>query len=318
MTLRQGITLSAIILAAFCSGIGANSNLAANEIAPASPRIFRLGESSTFQEGCFPPCLCPILASVNVRGTLKLTPVGFDGSFQLFAVEEVNWTVQLGDPERRITGSGTYRIELSESSVQPLHRLQLDLTVDDEETEHFDSGLVAATDDRNIAITISINDMFCWDRVIVVNAAPVPPHKVRPYRLVRDSTYQHGCWDPCDCPIEQERALIGSFDLVELEANPFFSEFAVVNFRCRVQGSIDADVIQIAGFGTYLVHAEFAVQNRMGLDLIVDGSPLTHFDSGLVVGGSDFPRIDVTVSINGMYCLDTVLHLKAVPHGGAD
>lgn len=318
MTLRKGLTLSAIILAAFHSGVATNSKVAANEVAPASPRIFRLSKASTFQEGCFPPCRCPIFEGVNVRGTLTLTPVGFDGSFQLFVVEEVNWTVGLGDPERRITGSGTYRIELSTSSFQPLHRLQLDLMVDDEATEHFDSGLVVATDDRNITITISINGMFCWDRVIVVNASPVPPQDVRPYRLVRGSTYQHGCWDPCDCPISPELGLRGTFDLVRLEANPFFSEFAVVNVRLRVPGPVSANPISIGGFGTYRIQAEFAVQNEMDLDLIVDDAERQHFDSGLVVGGFDFPRIDVVVSINGMFCLDTVLHLKAVPHGGAD
>lgn len=318
MTRRKQVRKPAIILAALAPTLAFASFAGAGDSPSAVPEIFRLGKGTMFQEGCFPPCLCPIFAAASVQGTFTLTPDGFDGSFELFNVDDVNWTVQFGDSERRITGSGTYRIGQTDDSAQPLHRLELDLRVGEDKTEHFDSGLLPVGDESTFEIAVSINGMWCWDRVIVIEAAPVPPQDVRPYRLVRGSTYQHGCWDPCDCPIGPELGLLGTFDLVRLEANPFFSEFAVVNVRLRVPGPVSADPISIGGFGTYRIQAEFAVQNEMGLDLIVDDAERQHFGSGLVVGGFDFPRIDVVVSINGMFCLDTVLHLVAVPRHEID
>src|SRR6266536_5228778 len=48
--------------------------------------LYRLNEDSTFQQGCFPPCLCPIMIAAPVKGTFVLTPTGFDGLFTTYAV----------------------------------------------------------------------------------------------------------------------------------------------------------------------------------------------------------------------------------------
>ena len=64
--------------------------------APASAQtgtLYRLNEDSTFQQGCFPPCLCPIMIAVPVKGTFVLTPIGFDGLFDTYTVTDVNWLV---------------------------------------------------------------------------------------------------------------------------------------------------------------------------------------------------------------------------------
>src|SRR6266478_346281 len=55
--------------------------------------LYRLNKDSTFQQGCFPPCLCPIMIAVPVKGTFVLTPTGFDGLFDAYTVTDVNWLV---------------------------------------------------------------------------------------------------------------------------------------------------------------------------------------------------------------------------------
>ncbi len=57
---------------------------------------------------------------------------------------------------------------------------------------------------------------------------------------------------------------------------------------------------------------------RMNDVSVVDGSALTHFDSGPVPGGAEFPSIDIVISINGSECLDTVIHVRAIRCGDFD
>jgi len=45
----------------------------------------------------------------------------------------------------------------------------------------------------------------------------------------------------------------------------------------------------------------------------VDGEDSALFDSGLVSGGGDFPRIDIRISMSGAVCFDTVINIHAAP-----
>jgi hypothetical protein len=139
-----------------------------------SAHAYRLSDRSTYQSGCFPPCLCPILAPAAVRGTFRLTPNGVDGVFNAFTVSDVSWTVSVGTSKLNITGSGTYRIG-GEVALQ--QQLELDLVIDGNAAQHLDSGLVAADSAPfpAINVTVSMNHMFCYDTVIVVDAGPVEP-----------------------------------------------------------------------------------------------------------------------------------------------
>ncbi len=278
------------------------------------PVIYRLAEkASTYQYGCFEPCLCPILTEMPVRGTFVLIPAGFDGLFTTFRVEEVNWTVAFGQPELRITGSGTYKIG-GEFALQ--QQLTLALKIGDQAEQKFDSGLVPAGDVRfpAISVPISINGGVCFDTVITVTALPVPIQEIRSYRLMIGTTFQRGCFDPCDCPLGPELPVTGSLALVPLRRDLFVTEFAVVNVRWQV-GADDATALRtipIRGFGTYWTGGDFALQQQLSLDLTVDGEPQTHYDSGPVLG-SKFPRLDVPVSINGGVCFDTLIDVHARP-----
>jgi hypothetical protein len=134
------------------------------------------------------------------------------------------------------------------------------------------------------------------------------------YALVEGSTFQRGCFDPCECPIGQEQDLSGTFSLAFLSDNGLFADYAMKDVRWKVDGTAYATPpnAPITGSGTYSVGGEFAIQQRMQADLAVAGEPPVHFDSGRVVGGGGFPdQIDIEISQNQEYCYDTVMHVVA-------
>jgi hypothetical protein len=247
-------------------------------------------------------------------GTFSLRFAGSDGGFDRYAVEDVHWRVPGRDPELRAVGSGTYTVGSPDATAVRKHRLELDLRLTGSAVEHFDSGWVIGPSLPHIQVTISMNGMYCHDRVFVVDADPVPASEIQPYALVEESTFQRGCFEPCDCPIGQEQPLAGSFSLLPLSNNSLFAEYGMVEVRWKVSGSTYATPpdAPITGAGSYTVGGEFAVQQRMEAELQVADEPSAPFDSGLVVGGGGFPdQIDVEISKNGKVCFDTVMHVVA-------
>lgn len=138
----------------------------------ASPvgQVYILSDSAAYRSGCFGPCLCPILLA-PVRGTLQLTPTGFDGLFNSFDVSDVTWAVNVGGSELLVRGSGTYK---RGGEVALLQQLELDLAIADNPVQHFDSGLVPAgmVEFPSISVVVSMNHMSCHDTVIIVDATP--------------------------------------------------------------------------------------------------------------------------------------------------
>ena len=272
--------------------------------------VYRLDDKSTFERGCFPPCLCPVLIGAPVKGTFVLTPTGFDGLFNTFAVSDVSWIVPIDGTDTVVTGSGTYRVG-GEFAVE--QELILDLQVGAaDNVQHFDSGLVPAEAVfPDIKVTISVNGQVCFDTVFDVSASPVPLEQIRPYRLLPNSTFQRGCSGACDCAVGPLEPLVGTFALVPLGTTPVSREFAVVNVRWRVIEP--SGVVSVRGAGTYEVGGEFAVQQRLTALLTVGKESPLQFDSGLVVGGGNFPRIDIRISVSGAVCFDTVMDIHAAP-----
>ena len=276
--------------------------------------IYRLNPASNYEQGCFGPCMCPILLGTGVRGTFVLTSTGFDGLFNTYAVTDVNWIVASGDQELRVTGSGTYKVG-GEFAVQ--QELALDLKIGDSEVQRFDSGLVPGGGKfPEISVTISMSGQVCFDTVFLVDASPVPPDQVHPYILLPESTVQRGCFPPCLCPLGVPRPIGGTFALVDLRRDPLFVELAVVDVDWLIARAPGASGIPVRGAGTYRVGGEFAVQQQLSLDLRVGEEGPTHFDSGLVDGGGEFPRIDISASVHDLHCFDTLLDLHALPRRG--
>jgi hypothetical protein len=137
---------------------------------------------------------------------------------------------------------------------------------------------------------------------------------LRPYALVDGSTFQRGCFAPCECPIGQERPLAGTFWLAFRSDNGLFADYDMLDVRWKVSGNAYATPpdAPITGTGTYRIGGEFAIEQRMTADLQIADEPPASFDSGRVFGPSEFPdRIDLEISQNGKTCFDTVLHVVA-------
>lgn len=306
--IRRRLPMTFVAVAVLAAGMGA----ASAQVDPTSPAIYRLDTDTGYQSGCFPPCECPLVQGA-MRGTFVLTPAGADPLFQHFNVTDVNWTVALGNPELRITGSGTYRIG-GEVALQ--QQLELDLTVGNQPVQHFDSGLVTGPAPfPKIHISVSLHGQYCIDTVLLVSASPVPAEQIRPYRLTRQSTFQRGCSGPCACAPGAMEPITGTFALVELQRNPLFTEYAVASVRWTVNARTPPThtVIPVLGFGTYRVGGEVAIQQQLSLDLTVGGAPRARFDSGPVSGGASFPRIDALITSGEGTCVTTRIDVHARP-----
>lgn len=130
--------------------------------------IYRLNQGSTFQQGCFAPCECPVMVAAPEKGTFVLTPTGFDGQFNTYAVLDVRWVVPMGNTNRLYTGQGTYKVGGGQQE------LSVYLQEDGGTVQHYDSGLVQeSTQFPDIKVTISIHGQVCFDTVFGVSASPV-------------------------------------------------------------------------------------------------------------------------------------------------
>ncbi len=300
------------ILVALCA-VSIQSAAFADPLGAGSGMTYVLTERSNLREGCFEPCLCPILVDDGLRGTFGLAYLGNHEGIDTYAVQDVNWVGAAADGQRRVVGGGVYRIGSPDVITLLQHRLELDLRVDDEEAQHFDSGWVPIEEFAGIHIAVAMNGFYCWDRVFNISATVVPDDRVRRYTLADSATFQRGCYDPCDCPLEPSRPIAGSFTLVAIENTPLRKDFAIVDVEWQALSTSASDSLPIRGFGWYRLQGEFAPEHRLNLELRVGSEPSTHFDSGMVFDAVEFPRIDATVSIHGMECFDTVLHVVADP-----
>jgi hypothetical protein len=162
--------------------------------------LLELTRGTTFIQGCFDPCACPISLTEDVSGTMVLKPRVLGGTVDIYDVIDVDWQVGSGGAfGSHYTGSGTYT---RFKEVASLQQLELDLATSKDVISHFDSGMVPIkVVFPQIDITISINGMFCFDTVFHVVAAPVEPD---PADLNGDGHVDGfdlglllGAWGPC-------------------------------------------------------------------------------------------------------------------------
>lgn len=174
------------------------------------PILYELGKDSTYQQGCFAPCLCPIMYTERVRGRFILTPLGSDPLFNNFAVTNVKWIAVVGSVERVLTGSGTYRVG-GEFAV--MHHLSLDLQTDGGPVERFDSGLVPGGGNfPAIDISISIHGFYCFDTGVHVRAWPAMRVDVRTDRIAWDPARAATCYDVVMGDLRALREGAGDFE----------------------------------------------------------------------------------------------------------
>jgi hypothetical protein len=278
-----------------------------------APVLYRLDSGSSFSRGCYPPCTCPLFTTNDIRGTYTLTLDHQDPLFTWYRVENVNWTVTIDGTDTRITGSGKYK-RGGQLAVQ--QQMTLDLSVGGAPKETFDSGLVGGAESfPKINITISIHGMVCLDTVIDIKSSPAPASDITTYAL-NNSTYVEGCFPPCTCPIQQW-PVGGTFRLVALPnaTTPIRREWAVVDVNWATISPTPPPARRFSGFGSYqIVQVGPTSNQRMVLDLKeLNSGTQSRFDSGTVSGGTQFPNIDIDLSVNGFYCNDKAFYLHAAP-----
>ncbi len=129
------------------------------------------------------------------------------------------------------------------------------------------------------------------------------------YQLESEAAFETGCFGMCDCPVSTE-ALAGTFALRHLAFDGLFDVYEVSGVQWTLPRI--PQPVAITGSGTYRVGGEFAVQEQLSLDLSIDGNESQHFDSGVIAGGGEFPRIEIVISLNGLVtCTDTVFDVRA-------
>jgi hypothetical protein len=134
------------------------------------PTLYRLERTSTFQQGCFPPCLCPMMETAPIVGTFRLALITVGNVFDFYEVTRVRFKVQRTNGEVvEITGSGTYAV----STIADLQRMELTLVVGSEPPTIYRSDDVpGGSAFPRIAVPISINGGVCRDTVIDLRAKP--------------------------------------------------------------------------------------------------------------------------------------------------
>jgi hypothetical protein len=302
----QVLLLSTLLLVAVSASVPAQQQGAT------AGRIYRLDAQASYQEGCFDPCLCPLGESLVIHGAFVLGPPIAGNAVNFHRVRDIYWTV--GDPLatlHTLTGRGSYRV--TNNAQEPLHSLDLTLSVDGGEARQFFSDFVPVKNDGgSLDITVSLNGVFCKDTVIRVDAAPVPPEDVLHYSLLDASTFQQGCFDPCDCPLEQPRPMIGSYDMVSLYDIGTVAGFGVTGARFVVPAGPGAQPTRLSGAGQYTIVQGFAGPSDIMALSLREGAVVTTFDSPLQNTRAVFPDVSVSVDTNDRVCFDRVLNIEGI------
>ncbi len=141
-------------------------------------------------------------------------------------------------------------------------------------------------------------------------AWPAPPDPLT-YKLTEESVFEAGCLPPCMCPVQVRQPIRGTFILVPTGFDGLFQNFEVRDVEWVLS---DGDSgVHVIGSGTYRFGGEVAREQQLQLDLVVDGVPAQHYDSGLTGITQDFPAIDASVALHGFFCHDSVFRVAAQP-----
>lgn len=133
--------------------------------------LYQLSADSTYQEGCVAPCMCPVSIARGISGTFKLIPLNPVAFYNRYSLDEIYWTVinPDGTVAHTITGFGTYQIG---GEFALMNQLVLELSIDNSDLMHFDSGLVVDGAQFPV-ISIPVDrGTACYDIMMYINAAP--------------------------------------------------------------------------------------------------------------------------------------------------
>src|SRR6267142_4854273 len=70
--------------------------------------IYRLTPASTYQDGCFDPCACPVQLQGGLIGAFQMKPAPPDPQYRIFKISDLNMFVT--DYGKRVTGTGIFKV----------------------------------------------------------------------------------------------------------------------------------------------------------------------------------------------------------------
>ena len=158
MSLRVLGMLCALLLISVASPLSAQ---------PVPYELNSAGSDYTF--GCYPPCLCPIFIGENMTGSFDLTFESFDGQYNNYTIENVDWSTA----GSQLSGSGTYRVTAPGGPADLMQEISLELMINGV-THLIVSGLQPTSDIfPTIQIAAAENGFFCFDHTVTIDASPL-------------------------------------------------------------------------------------------------------------------------------------------------
>jgi hypothetical protein len=141
-----------------------------------------------------------------------------------------------------------------------------------------------------------------------VTAPPAVSAAGVPYQLDAASEQQIGCLHQCACPVLMRGPVQGGFTLTPAGRDGAFDVYTVTGVQWSVKDH-EGIIHTAVGAGTY---RRGGAEQRMELDLSLDGTPPLRFDSELVPVTTPWPAVDVDV-FRHLWCFDTLYTVSAAP-----
>jgi hypothetical protein len=140
------------------------------------------------------------------------------------------------------------------------------------------------------------------------------------YQLSPESKLEYGCFGPCECPVVFSDPVKGDFTFYRTSVDPLWTHYALLNIRWTYtapDGNGGVRTAHVTGSGTYEIGGEFALMQRLTLDVVTNDTLPQHFDSGYVPPPVAFPLIRADAHLNLSSCRDSIFHIVAGPFGVA-
>ncbi|HEY6874312.1 MAG TPA: hypothetical protein VI298_16425 [Geobacteraceae bacterium] len=165
--------LQAMIVSSLFLCISSARAAADHRAPPGSGEVatYELSPAAAYYEGCVGACKCPVKMA-GMKGSFRLSRLAPEGSAIRWRLDDLSWAVVApgGGVLHRISGTGTYRID----NTSGMHRLVLDIRMDDREEVRLDSGDVPGGA-RFPAISIPVDQgAACRDVWMDIDARPYP------------------------------------------------------------------------------------------------------------------------------------------------
>lgn len=312
MNTARNTTWAAPLAAILCATASASAGAV-------QPGPYTLTDAN-FSQGCLPPCFCFAVFLGDVSGTMTIGEAQPGDAFDFYPITDIEWEIALfGNIEDTITATGVGVYQVSNTGEPAMEALALTLTFEgpllDGQTIDFFSPLQETDGTPGFDIDIVEANKLCLVNSFGISAQPSDFSSPVKYQVGAGSTYQEGCHEPCDCPLEAPRAMRGTWDLTELGTQGNVTEYAVDNINLTVRRATpDGQEMKITGSGTYTVIQSFAgTSHEMELALSVDGNEIIIFDQELENARTAFPDIDISVDLFDLVCYDVVLTFNASP-----